>query len=608
VPLVLSWILSGGGGISTGADAEADLETCAIHGGERLQRRKSSVYSLERCPTEAEVMPGKTTSGTAGEGDAELLPVLVVGAGPVGLTAACELLRRGIPCRIVDRNEGPTPLHESRALVLWERTLEVFRDMGVVARISSRGREVQALNLFAGGRRILRLGLGLDDSETRYRFPLTIPQGETERVLEERLVELGGRVERRTRLLALEQDAGGATATLVHPDHAVEELRAEWIVGCDGAWSTVRTLLTIPFEGTEYPERFLLADLRVGWDAPEDEARVFLQPEGGAFAAFPLPQKGCWRFIDATGSGPEERGEVLSRFRSLLQESGQAEAGISEMFWTSSFRIHRRVAGRFRIGRCFLAGDAAHIHSPVGGQGMNTGIQDAYNLAWKLALAVSGECGNRLLDSYEAERMPVALDVLRATDLATRGVMLHNRMAEKVRVRAIGILGRRESALEKIRRRLSEIDVGYRGSPIVGGATTGRGAPAPGDRAPDAVVRESGKTKVRLLDFLTGDSQQLLLFTGGSPTAEEIGLLQHAATLISNRYRGKVSLKLVQHPDVPHFPREEEGTIHDENGALHRRFFAVTGTLLLVRPDGYIGYREDAGRGGIEVYLDRLFS
>ena len=197
---------------------------------------------------------------------------------------------------------------------------------------------------------------------------------------------------------------------------------ARWLIGCDGARSTVRHALNLEFEGAEYDETFLLADLRIEWERPDDEATIIFAKEV-QIGAFPLPEPGRWRLVDASGAvGTDDPPRAVERFQSLLNANGFPHARLSEPVWVSSFRIHRRVVDRFRSGNCLVAGDAAHIHSPAGGQGMNTGIQEACNLAWKLGLVHAGVARDPagLLDSYGAERRPIALDVLRGTDLATR--------------------------------------------------------------------------------------------------------------------------------------------------------------------------------------------
>jgi 2-polyprenyl-6-methoxyphenol hydroxylase-like FAD-dependent oxidoreductase len=296
-------------------------------------------------------------------------PILVVGAGPTGLSLACALRRHGAACRVIDRAAGPTPPHESRALAIWERTLEVFADLGVSGPVVAAGRQIRGLNAHAGGRRILHLSTDLDDPDTAFQFVVSLPQGDTERALLARLTELGGSVERNTALTGLRQEGDRVTAVVAGPDSVGREVTADWLVGCDGAGSAVRHALGLPFEGAEYEERFLLADARVAWGAPDDEAQILLRREGGAVAAFPLPEAGRWRLIDITGTvETEDPRLVADHFQAALRANGYPEARVEDVVWCAAFRIHRRIARHFRVGRCLLAGDAAHIHARRAGR------------------------------------------------------------------------------------------------------------------------------------------------------------------------------------------------------------------------------------------------
>ncbi|MCA1684396.1 MAG: FAD-dependent monooxygenase [Planctomycetia bacterium] len=556
--------------------------------------------------------------------------VLVVGAGPVGLTAACELSRHGARCRLIDSGSGPTPANESRALAVWQRTLEVFRGVGVIDRVLARGKKLHAMNIYKGGERLARIGLDLEDAETPYPSVISLPQGETERALIERLERHGGRVEWRTRLTDLGQDEGGVTATLVGDDDREASVRAGWLVGCDGAHSIVRHRLGLKFEGAEYEEPFLLADARVDWGLPGDEAHGMLSADGGVVAAFPLPEPGRWRLIDATAaveSGDPAR--VVGRFRELLHGQGTFHAELGDAAWAASFRIHRRVVDRLRAGRVFVAGDAAHIHSPIGGQGMNVGIQDAYNLAWKLALAARGLAGEALLDSYHAERHPVALQVLKGTDRATRVLTVKGELPRDLRDRLVTLVGKSGLARRRLLHAFSELGVAYRKSPVVGEDHPGllravlphsRGpglrdhldfasAPRPGDRAPDVVLpHEAPGGPARLFDLLSEPRHTLLLFSGRpdpgfEATAAAIG------ALISGRYVGLIRPWLVLRGDAESGALRGDGEVlRDPGGSLHRRYGAASPCLYLIRPDGYVGYRSqppDADK--LRAYLERLF-
>jgi 2-polyprenyl-6-methoxyphenol hydroxylase-like FAD-dependent oxidoreductase len=314
---------------------------------------------------------------------------LVVGAGPVGLTMACELLRNGIPCRVIEQNEGPIPLTQSRALAIQARTMEALENVGAIEQILAQGRKVHGISGYDGGRRIVHLTLDLDALDTSYPFLLTLPQGQTERILIDVLKSRGGAVEWRTRLNGLQGDEF-VRAKLSGPDGTEQTVRARWLIGCDGARSTVRHELNLPFQGAEYEETFYLADVRIDWEQPDDEAALILAKEN-LVGAFPLSKRGRWRLVDPSGTvGTDDPPQAVERFQSLLNSHGFPKARDTDPAWVSSFRIHRRVVDRFRLGSCLVAGDAAHIHSPAGGQGMNTGIQEAFNLAWKLGLVHAG--------------------------------------------------------------------------------------------------------------------------------------------------------------------------------------------------------------------------
>jgi 2-polyprenyl-6-methoxyphenol hydroxylase-like FAD-dependent oxidoreductase len=566
------------------------------------------------------------------ESDGRFVDVLVVGAGPVGLSMACELRRQGVECVLVDDDDGPTPVRESRALGIQARTLEVFHRLGVADAMVAEGRRLNGLSVYSGRTRISGMRLALDPDETRFPFVLSLPQSRTERILIDRLGELGGGVTWKTRLTSFTAVADGVTAELADSSGRTSRLRARWLVGCDGSHSAVRHGLGLAFEGGDYEQRFLIADVRLNWSKPTDEIVVALTP-GGPIAGFPLPEAGRWRLVDTTGLvNAVDPDAIVARFRELVNQYAVPEATVDEPSWTSSFVIRRRVVDRFRQGCCFVAGDAAHLHSPAGGQGMNTGVQDAVNLAWKLALAVRGEASAGLLDSYDAERRPVALAVLRGTDLMTRIVTLHNPLARSFRnaaLRALSAVGlvRRKASLE-----LSELAVGYRESPIVakdapgwfmalrlGGGTAFRAerafrrGPRAGDRMPDPPLGTTdpatGKER-RLSDVVFRDGgHTLLVFQGTEPESGALEVEFLAEEFVSPRRIGRIRPILVE-PKVPVEPSPawKGERLADPTNALHRRFGAAGACLYLIRPDGYVGYRGqplDAYR--FREYLKKIF-
>ncbi|MEV8092993.1 FAD-dependent monooxygenase [Kitasatospora sp. NPDC085879] len=341
--------------------------------------------------------------------------VLVVGGGPTGMLAACELLRRGVRVRIVDR--APTAARLPKALLLWPRTLDVLDDLGVLDAVRAASVRISAFRYFSD-RQPLGTFAFTDDLA-----PVCLPQSATERVIEDRLHDLGGKVERGVRLLCFDnldfsgriEATDGVTAVLEHADGRIERTRVPFVIGVDGAGSAVRGQIGTGFLGSTYETAFALVDAPIEGELPTDQALYYQSPKG-ALVVVALPD-GIWRFFSSLPPGREVG---VAMMQEIVNERGPQGVRIGEPVWQSVFRVHARHAGDFRLGRVFLAGDAAHVHSPAGGQGLNTGLQDAHNLAWKLAAVIHGEAPATLLDSYGPERSAVARRVVRDTDLQTR--------------------------------------------------------------------------------------------------------------------------------------------------------------------------------------------
>ncbi len=350
--------------------------------------------------------------------------VLVVGGGPTGLLTACELLRRGVGVRVIDR--APAPVPWSKALLLWPRTVDVLGELGLAAEVERRSIRIDAFRYYySDGRELVDV-----------RFPeglasRALPQARTEEMLRDALHALGGRVERGVRLLAMDgvdfsgdpARSTGVTAILEHADGRVERATTPWVVGCDGAGSAVRAQLGVAFAGATYPAHFVLGDAFVDGDLAPDEAHYFQSPRG-VLVVVALPG-GLYRFFASVPTAPEG-GVDLELVQRLVDERGPGGLRLRDPQWCSAFRVHCRQAETFQLGRTFLVGDAAHVHSPAGGQGLNTGLQDAHNLSWKLAEVIHGRAPYALLDSYTAERHPVARGVLRDTDVQTRAWMVRS--------------------------------------------------------------------------------------------------------------------------------------------------------------------------------------
>src|SRR5215212_8024556 len=360
----------------------------------------------------------------------------------------------GVRVAVLDRAAGPAP--HSRAAVVHARTLETLAPLGVVDEMVRGGVVVTHFGVRDRDRRLLAVPFG--DLPTAHPYSLMLPQGETERLLREALRHQGGTVLWEYEVTGLRQDATGAELTVRSPQGG-RRVRARYVVGCDGARSRVREAVEIPFEGDTYPQSFVLADVRMEWGLPGDEVQLFFSPEGFVVVA-PMPH-GRHRVVATVEEAPPE--PSLSNVQELLDARGpQApRPRVEEVLWSSRFRVQHRIAASFREGGVFLCGDAAHVHSPAGGQGMNTGIQDAANLAWKLALAVGGLAPGSLLDSYERERRPVAKGVVSTTDRLTRLATVRSPLLRRLRNALLPLAGRAGRLPWRLAKNLSELDVAY---------------------------------------------------------------------------------------------------------------------------------------------------
>jgi 3-(3-hydroxy-phenyl)propionate hydroxylase len=385
-----------------------------------------------------------TGHGTGGPAD-DTPEVLVAGAGPTGLLHACELLRRGVRVRVVDRAEQPAA--QPRALSLWPRALDILDDLGIGAEIRRASTRIDTFRYFSGRREIAGFGFRPDLASR------ILPQPATERLLTRRLHALGGRVERGVRLLFLDgvpERGEGVTAMLEHPGGGVERVRARYLVGADGASSTVRRQISTEFAGTTYEMAFALVDARIeGRALPSDEIHYYQSP-AGTLVIVPAPD-GVFRFLSVMPRGTPGAGgpaggaepEVtVPMMQALVDERGPRGVRIAEPVWRTVFRVHARRAADFRRGPVFIMGDAAHVHSPAGGQGMNNGLQDAHNLGWKLAAVLRGESPASVLDGYAAERAEATHRIVRDTDLQTRAWVVNGRARTAVRDAAFRVLDR----------------------------------------------------------------------------------------------------------------------------------------------------------------------
>ena len=506
--------------------------------------------------------------------------VLIAGGGPVGLTAAIELARRGVNLRIVDPIAEPPQY--AKAVGLQPRTLEVFEGMGIANPILDAAIQMLGQFVYVNGEMAAQVEFGTP-ADVPFGFT-AIPQYATERILRDALAAHGVQVERGVRLTGFEQDADGVTASL-DDGGVARTVRAGYLVGADGAHSTVRKALKLSFEGAAFEEQYMLGDVEVDWPPPRGWAvRSMHQVDGKTddlLVCIPLPGRGRYRMSmlvpddHATGSGQADavthgfegaRKPELHHIQAVLDRLSPEPATARNLRWSSVFRISHRIVDSYGRGRVFVAGDAAHIHPPTGAQGMNTGIQDAHNLAWKLALSLSGDAAPGLLDSYDAERRPVGEEVVGRT----------------VRSAREGI-GADSDDPDFVIRREAQLLIRYDDSPIV--------AQAAGGRAPDAtgLTRDAVTNPIRLFSLLGRRDHALLLYAGASATDDDVCAFERVADAAVAAAHGRIQVYLIASPAAD-VGATVLPLIRDSADDFARMYSADTAAVYVVRPDGYLSY------------------
>ncbi|WP_347927328.1 FAD-dependent oxidoreductase [Pseudomonas helvetica] len=439
--------------------------------------------------------------------------VLIVGAGPTGLVLALWLSKLGVRVRILDKTSAPGTT--SRALAVQARTLELYRQLDLSHAVVQNGHKVPAVNLWVKGEPVARLPFeDIGKDLTPYSFLEMFPQDQHERLLIERLEQFGVVVERDTELIGFSEHGGSITAQLLLPDGQEHTCQTCYLAGCDGARSTVRKALDIGFPGGTYQQVFYVADVEASGLALNGELHVDLD-EADFLAVFPLAGEGRARLIGTVRDERAEQAETL-KFEDVSSRAIEhLKVQVNKVNWFSTYRVHHRVADTFRFGRAFLLGDAAHVHSPAGGQGMNTGIGDAINLAWKLAAVLNGAANDKLLDSYEVERMAFARRLVATTDRVFNFVSAEGAMADVIRTRIAPFLLPKmvsfELAREYLFRTVSQITLNYRGMPLSEGHA---GHVFGGDRLPWAHDSETDN-----FDSLTSLNWQVHVY---GDTSEEM--------------------------------------------------------------------------------------
>lgn len=488
--------------------------------------------------------------------------ILVVGAGPVGLTVACQLARLGSRIRVVETLEAPTT--ESRACTVQARSLEMLASLGVLERLEARGRRMHALEMIDGRTGTPRARMAFDAIPSRHPYMLDVPQPDTEAVLAERAAELGVVVERGVSLVALSQDDAGVDVT-VRSASGERTARVGWVVGADGGHSIVRTLVGTKLEGGFVGQHFAMADVDVDSPFPPDSVRMFVHPDGPGML---FPMAASRARVQFQVAEPTDGAPTLERIQAWAHSRMGGSVTCTDPRWLTYFEIHHAQVPRYRFGRVLLGGDAAHVHSPAGAQGMNTGMQDAANLGWKLALVASGRADAALLDTYHEERHPIGADVVRQTTVLT-DVGTATGPEGVIRDLAFFVVGHVRTIGDAAARKVSETTVGYPHSSL--SVQHGRAVRA-GEHAPDPA-----STSVAVEDLLARPGFTLLVF--GTANLDELSsALGGLGTVV---------------PVVADAAAPADG-VADPDGALGGAYGLGSGGLALIRPDGYLGLVADS--------------
>ena len=527
-------------------------------------------------------------------------PVLIVGAGPVGLTLATECRRHGVSFRIIDKN--PAPSVHSKALAIWSGTLEHLAAAGLADCFLEAARPIRKMVMLDMGQRIAEIHVS-EGLESPYPTPIILPQSHTEELLLENLRKLGVEIERNIECVGVRPDRDHVECDLKRSDGTLETIQPDWLAACDGARSIVRHHVPVEFAGVTEELAFILADAKTSNEPPDDSILISTGPRG-AVLIFPI-KPGVSRFFGLRTNFHDRSLPTLDEIQTHVDDAGLSQLRLSEPEWLSYFAVNERVASRNRLGRIFLLGDAAHIHSPAGGQGMNTGMQDAFNLGWKLKLLTSGRGdAESIAESYFEERHPVAEMVVRQTSrLLHFGIMSHAavRMARKV---ILPIFSEIQAFQRTASFALSGLGISYSTGSLIKNDSRTLGhhhhnTLVPGTLARDAEIRRLGSPTSLWRELLHPD-HSLLLFSGDAPSgrvAEQI-----SATI--NEVSAAAVRTFVIWRSATEQPVSSEWSqatlLLDPDGVAHSRYGCREFGWYLIRPDQYVATR------GVESELSLL--
>ncbi len=504
------------------------------------------------------------------------MEILIIGAGPVGLTTACELWQRNIPCRIIEKRKEPHVL--SKAFAVHSRTIEVLQQLGVSEAIVNAGRKIRTANFFTKQKKFLTTPFAA--METRYPFLLALPQCRVERILEMRLESLGGVVERGVEVVSVSEE-NDCVSVEVADASGMRTLTAAYIVAADGPKSRMRKLLRIPFQGKSYANAFIVVDAKVTWDQLSEGANTYLTPKGYLMVN-PFPEAGMYRIVLGVAATKTNTTPTLDEVNAIKDTYGFSDLQISDPLWISQTNVQRRLIANYRYNNVFFAGDAAHVNSPVGGQGMNMGIQDAHNLAWKLAYVYHGYANENILESYHTERYPIATQVLKFTEVMNTVLTTKNRVLQTLRNVIYGTINTKKRVAVKLALKASGLAYQYKNSRCVDSSVSKKAFTSKG-------IVPGAQVAATILENIKGYSETAVAYStytivccvqpmqhldASQKIAQQLGIVQA-------RYHAE-SMPIVTIP----IEKEDEVQLRIES-----YFGIITPSVLLIRPDGFLAAR-----------------
>ncbi|MCP3751635.1 FAD-dependent monooxygenase [Pseudomonas sp. SBB6] len=506
-------------------------------------------------------------------------PVLIVGAGPVGLLLGIQLQRFGLPHRLIDKRLQRQPF--SKAFAIHSRTMEIFEDLGLLDALLERAVRVEQMHIYSKRKRLI--SYDLSRLEVPFAFTASIAQNTIEEILEARYRQAGGHVERGVELLSLTQDEQAVYLTLQGSNASRQQVQCDRLVGCDGGQSDVRQLTGITFDGGSYPQPYIIADGTLAWNGDNASGHVFTSGDG-YLMLFPLPGGRHRVVINCQDPTLTSADLTTENVNASLHQRGFTDISLSDPVWLSVTTFQHRLANRYGVGRVFLAGDACHVHSPIGGQGLNTGFQDAYNLSWKLAHTLNYGARQALLDSYQAERRPVAQTVLKNTSQQMRMLNVKRPLLRFLRDAVVARLARTARFQARIVNQATGFQVDYHDSALsVHASASDTSRLSAGQRMPDAVLRDKAGNTRRIFDLLQGTHYSLFVFTG--PAADSKGRIEHIkrALDVSSCPDSFLRTYLMGAPSLM-----TAAASYELDDTLLETLNVEHGRLLLVRPDGYL--------------------